>query len=208
MEAGFSISGNCAPLTLQLEFYWKYFNGGRGQLRLAKFASRISGALRVTLLKRSIFEVMHRHEMLRCQINTIEDRQVRCVKPTIEFDVETICFWEFAEGDMIAHARLLVQEFANRACNVEVAPSFLVRLGRGIRSVECLRTAFARNPVLRYQNVRSRPQIQSANWQFSPSGLFFGRRMRRLKVQWPLIRRSYPANVAQLVECELVRIVE
>jgi len=49
---------------------------------------------------------------------------MQCVKPKIEFDVETICLAGSAEGDLTVHARMLVEKFANRACNVEMDPLF------------------------------------------------------------------------------------
>jgi amino acid adenylation domain-containing protein len=95
-------------------------------------AIRIEGPLDVEALRRSIEEVVRRHEVLRTTYRSVDGRPTLLVQPPATLALPLVELSELAPADVETHVGRLVDEEAHRSLSLEEAPLIrtkLVRLG-------------------------------------------------------------------------------
>jgi amino acid adenylation domain-containing protein len=85
-------------------------------------AVRLSGPLDIDTLKRSLNEIVRRHESLRTTFTTIEGRPVQVIAPSLMLPLPLIDLLAFSLDERESEALLLMSEEARRAFDLEHGP--------------------------------------------------------------------------------------
>src|SRR2546425_25780 len=85
-------------------------------------AARICVRLNLAALRKSIAEVVRRHEVLRTTFAEVDGQPTAVVAPVIEFDLPLIDLSSVAEADRDAKARALINDETGRAFNLSHGP--------------------------------------------------------------------------------------
>lgn len=93
-------------------------------------AFRLSGDLDVNALRRSITEIVRRHEILRTTFRTVRGRAVQEIHPPAEVDLPLVDCTSVAEGDQEAEVRRRLHEESAGRFNLETGPLFRTTLLR------------------------------------------------------------------------------
>ncbi len=94
-------------------------------------AIRLRGELNVTALKRSLNELLRRHESLRTSFSMLDGEAVQVIAPSLELDLSLTDLTHLAETEAEAEARRLAAEDAQRPFDLQRAPlirASLIRL--------------------------------------------------------------------------------
>jgi hypothetical protein len=91
-------------------------------------ALRLSGPLDLAALKRSLNEVIRRHEVLRTSFKLMDAGVVQVIAPPLAYGIETINL--SADADREKNAEVLAQQEAQRPFNLEHGPAWRASLLR------------------------------------------------------------------------------
>jgi amino acid adenylation domain-containing protein len=83
---------------------------------------RFTGPLDIESLKRSLDEVVRRHEVLRTSFATVDGRPVQVIAPPLALDVPVIDLSELSEPERRAEVRRLADEDGTKPFNLECGP--------------------------------------------------------------------------------------
>src|SRR6185503_11812267 len=100
-----SDSEAAVPLSFAQQRLWflDQFNPGSAFYNVP-IAIRLRGELNVTALKRSLNELMRRHEGLRTSFSTVDGEPVQVIAPSIELELSQIDLTHLAEDEAEAEA--------------------------------------------------------------------------------------------------------
>src|SRR5215218_9094181 len=96
------------------------------------YGERLTGRLDITVLERSLEEMVRRHEALRTTFAVVDGTPVQVITPARALEVPLIDLSELPQAEREAEARRLAREEARRPFDLERGPLFrakLLRLG-------------------------------------------------------------------------------
>jgi amino acid adenylation domain-containing protein len=119
------------PLSFAQQRLWflDQLNPGLSNYNMAT-ALRLSGALDVAALRRSLAEVVRRHEALRTTLPSTEGRPVQRIAPEAELELPLEDLSRLPEAEREAEARRLAREEAATPFDLAAGPLFRARLLR------------------------------------------------------------------------------
>lgn len=91
---------------------------------------RIAGALDLTILEKSINEIIRRHQSLRTTFNSVAGKPVQVVAPELWLAIEPVDLREIPLPERNERARQIVTEETRRPFNLETGPLFRVTVLR------------------------------------------------------------------------------
>ena len=121
-------AGAAVPLTPLQEFGWKYYEGGKTSLRVARTVLRIQGPLNVRVLTDCLDYLVHRHESLRTRIIAINGAPVQCVDAPKELSLDVTDLTRLVPPRIEAAAQRMVEEFVTEKVDLAVGPLFSAKL--------------------------------------------------------------------------------
>lgn len=118
-----------APLTFQQESWWKYIQlHGDWNTGMYVFALRLSGSIDCELLRKSLDQLIRRHDSLRTRIVEISGVGQQHIDRPAEFLLEIIPFEKAPALENEANARSFIHEFFSRSVDRAAGFFFEVRL--------------------------------------------------------------------------------
>lgn len=124
-----SVSSVRAPLTFQQELAWKFIQlHGDWNVGLYTFALRLSGSIDSEWLRKSLDELVRRHDSLRTQIVTVDGREEQWIDRPGEFVLEIIPFVNASVPENETDARAYIREFFSRRVDRAAGFFFEVKL--------------------------------------------------------------------------------
>ena len=119
------------PLAFSQQWWWNGFElDRRPSLRMVFEALRLSGRLSTPALRRSLTELVCRHEALRTRIVDSGEQLTQHIDPPIEPILETINLSRLSEKERGIEIRRLAEQIVNEPFWVSSGPLFAVRLLR------------------------------------------------------------------------------
>jgi len=119
------------PLSFAQQRLWflDQFNPGSAFYNVP-IAIRLRGELNVTALKRSLNELMRRHEGLRTSFSTVDSEPVQVIAPSLELELSQTDLTHLAEDEAEAEALRLATADAQRPFDLQRAPLLRASLMR------------------------------------------------------------------------------
>ena len=87
-------------------------------------AIRLSGQLDLDALKRSLNEVVRRHEGLRTTVSVVNDQPIQIIGPTLQLDVPLLDFTHLPEAERESEARQVANRDAEKPFDLRTGPLF------------------------------------------------------------------------------------
>jgi hypothetical protein len=125
------VAGYPVPLTFPQQMLWNALHPlgmTNRSTRSVPIAIRIYGRLNIESLRRSLDEVVRRHEALRTRIVMIDGSPMQEIDEAWGFELEVIDLTAAGSEIKEAEAKRLVEELVNEKIDVAVGPLFAARL--------------------------------------------------------------------------------
>ncbi len=97
------------------------------------FAIRLDGSLKVTLLERSLNEIVHRHEILRTTFSIVNGQPVQIIAPSLRLILSVVDYQELPELERESEAQRVATQESQQPFDLTHGPLLrakLVRLGQ------------------------------------------------------------------------------
>ena len=119
------------PITLNQQRFWvlDQLMPGNPTLNMP-IALRLSGVLHHNALRRSLYELVRRHEMLRTTFASLDGRPVQVIHPPAEVELNEIDLQNLSEPDREARAERILHEEALHPFSLSKGPLFQATLVR------------------------------------------------------------------------------
>src|SRR5207248_3724874 len=87
-------------------------------------AIRLSGQLDLEALRRSLNEVVQRHEGLRTTVSVVDDQPIQIIGPALQLDVPLLDFSHLPEAERESEARQVANRDAEKPFDLKTGPLF------------------------------------------------------------------------------------
>lgn len=120
-------SASLVSLTAQQEVFWNALQQGATSY-LIPFALRISGPLKVEMLRQSFEELIDRHDALRTRVVLVDGMPKQKIERSGCSNFGVVDLSELVEEEVSAGVHRVVEDVMNQGCDIENEPLFDVRL--------------------------------------------------------------------------------
>ena len=111
------------PASLEQQRLWLVDQLSPGNLALSKqMALRLTGRLEIEILKKSLTEIVRRHEILRTTFGTIDDKLAQFIHPSFVVDVEVISLWNVRESERESRAQDCLRTYLREPIDLSKLP--------------------------------------------------------------------------------------
>jgi amino acid adenylation domain-containing protein len=117
------------PLSFAQEFYWTWEKEDPGNPQhTVPVAFRLDGALDLTALRRSLDELVRRHDALRSSFRLIDGQPAQVIAPALSVHISRVDLTQLPEGQRLPEAQRLAGEAASKPFALDRPPLLRVTL--------------------------------------------------------------------------------